>query len=104
MNQVIILTKSTLIKNTPLGEYIYYTNLDLHTTRSLDLHSSVLESYDTLCNFNMDTIINNISVHATYNELIFDNSMSGFDYLDVSRMSFQRIYFRLTDSYGKTIN
>ena len=30
--------------------------------------------------------------------------MAGFDYLDVSRMSFQRIYFRLTDSYGKAID
>ena len=52
----------------------------------------------------MDTIIKNISVRANYNELIFDSSMSGFDYLDVSRRSFQRIDFRLTDSYGKTIN
>ena len=30
--------------------------------------------------------------------------MAGFDYLDVSRRSFSRIDFRLTDSYGKTIN
>ena len=30
--------------------------------------------------------------------------MAGFDYLDVSRRSFQRIDFRLTDSYGKAIN
>jgi hypothetical protein len=30
--------------------------------------------------------------------------MAGFDYLDVSRRSFQRIDFRLTDSYGNTIN
>jgi hypothetical protein len=52
----------------------------------------------------MDTIIKKISVRANYNELIFDNSMAGFDYLDVSRRSFQRIDFRLTDSYGNTIN
>jgi hypothetical protein len=104
MNQIIRLTKTTLIKNTPLGEFIYYTNLDLHTTRNLYLHSSVLASYDTLSNFNMDTIIKKISVKANYNELIFDSSMAGFDYLDVSRRSFQRIDFRLTDSYGNTIN
>ncbi len=30
--------------------------------------------------------------------------MAGFDYLDVSRRSFQRIYFRLTDSYGTILN
>ena len=52
----------------------------------------------------MDTIIKNISVRANYNELMFDSSLAGFDQLDVSRRSFQRIDFRLTDSYGKTIN
>jgi hypothetical protein len=57
MNQSIRLTKTTLINNTPLGENIYYTNIDLHTTRNLYLHSSVLASYDTLSKFNMDTII-----------------------------------------------
>ena len=70
MNQVILLTKSTLIEHTPLWEHIYYTNLDLHTTRKLYLHSSVLASYDTLSTFDMDTILKNISVRATYNELI----------------------------------
>jgi hypothetical protein len=57
MNQIIRLTNTTLITNTPSGENIYYTNIDLHTTRNLYLHSSVLGSYDTLSNFNMDTII-----------------------------------------------
>ena len=33
MNQVIILTKTTLIQLTDLGEYIYYTTLALHTTK-----------------------------------------------------------------------
>ena len=84
-----------------MGEYIYYTNLDFHTARNLDLHSSVLASYDTLSNFIMDTIIKNKNVRANYNELIFDSSMAGFDYLYVSRTSFQRIYFRLTDSCEK---
>lgn len=104
MNNIIRLVKTTLIKTTSLEEDIFYTNLDLHTTRNLYLHSSVLASYDTLSNFSMDTIIKKISVHANYNELIFDSSMAGFDYLDVSRRSFQRIDFRITDSYGKTVN
>ena len=49
----------------------------------------------------MDTIINRISIRATYNELIFDSSIAGFDDIDVSRRSVQRIYFRLTDYCGK---
>ena len=104
MNQIIRSTKTTLITTTSLEEDICYTNLNLHTTRTLYLHNSVLASYDTLSNFNMDTLIKKISVRANYNELTFDSSMAGFDYLDVSRRSLQRIDFRLTDSYGKTIN
>ena len=99
MNQNIRLTKTTLIQNTLLGEYIYFTNIDLHTTRNSYLHSSVLASYDTLRKFKMDAILKQISVRANYNELIFDSSLAGFDYLDVSRKNFQRIYIRLTDSY-----
>ena len=52
----------------------------------------------------MDTIIKKISARANYKELIFDSSMAGFEYLDVSRRSFSRIDVRLTDAYGKTIN
>ena len=52
----------------------------------------------------MGTIIKNINVRANYNELMFDSSMAGFDYLDVFRMSFQRIHFIVTDPYGHSIN
>ena len=52
----------------------------------------------------MDTTIKQISVKANYNEPLFDSSMAGFDYLDVSRRSFQRIDFRFTDYYGEAIN
>ena len=51
----------------------------------------------------MDTIIKTISVRANYNVLIVDSSMTGFDYLYVSRRNFQRIDFRLTDYYGQAI-
>ena len=104
MNQIARLTKTTLIPPTPLGEYIYYTNLDLHTTRNVYLHSSGLASYDTLSKFSMDTILKKSSVRANDNELVFDSSMAGFDCLDVSCRSFSRIDFRLTDSFSKTTN
>ena len=101
MSQILRLTKTSLIKHDPLGEHIYYTNLDLHTTRTLYLHRNALASYDTLPKSGMHTKIKNISVRAIYNELIVDSSMAGFDYCYVSRRSFQRIDFRRTDYYGK---
>ena len=80
-----------------VAEVLLFSDEDLHTTRNLYLHSSVLASYDTLSKFKMDAMFKPISVRAKYNELIFDSSMAGFDYLDVSRRSFQRVDSRLTD-------
>ena len=57
MNRIIRLTKTKLLNITSLEEDVSDTNLDLHTTRKLYLHSSVLASYDTFSNFHMYTII-----------------------------------------------
>jgi predicted GTPase len=37
-------------------------------------------------------------------QYMFDNSMAGFDHLDVSRRSSQVTDFRLTDGHGNTIS
>ena len=51
----------------------------------------------------MNTILKTTKCLATYNEFNIDSSMAGFDDLDVSRRSLQRMDFHLTDSYGKYI-
>lgn len=63
MNPIMILTKTTQIKHA--AQLIDYTNTELRTTMNLYLHTSVLASYDTLSNFNMDTIIKQMSVRIT---------------------------------------
>ena len=78
--------------------------LDLHTTRNLYLSSSSLGSYNTVSNFGSDVIIKKIPVIYSYNEMLFDGSESGYDYLDVSKRLLRRIDFRLQDSYGNIIN
>ena len=72
MSQIVRLKNTTLLNNTPLGEFSHYTTLDLHTTRTVYVHSSGLSSQFTLFNFNMDTIICLGSVRATYTEIMFD--------------------------------
>lgn len=62
MHQIIRLPKTTQIKH---ATFVYYTNIDLHTTRHLYLHSSVLASYDTLSNLEMDTEFKNLFVRLT---------------------------------------
>ncbi len=81
---------------------IFY--LDLHTTRNLYLSSSSLGSYNTVSNFGSDVIIKKIPVRYNYNEMLFDSSETGYDYLDVSKRMLRRIDFRLQDSFGNIIN
>ena len=81
-----------------------YTYLDLHTTRNLYLSSSSLGSYNTVSTFGCDTIIKKIPVRFNYNEMLFDGSESGYDYLDVSKRSLKRIDFRLQDVFGNLIH
>ena len=81
---------------------IFY--FDLHTTRNLYLSSSSLGSYNTVSNFGSDVIIKKIPVRYNYNEMLFDGSESGYDYLDVSKRLLRRIDFRLQDSYGNIVN
>lgn len=100
INQILRITKTIEITNIRN----FQCDVDLHTTRNLYLHSSVLNSYNIISNFNMDTIIKKIPVRANYGEMIFDGATDGFDYLDISRRSLNRIDFRLSDSFGNTIN
>jgi hypothetical protein len=81
---------------------IFY--LDLHTVRNLYLSSSSLGSYNTISNFGNDTIIKKIPVRFNYNEMLFDESASGYDYVDVSKRSLRRIDFRLQDVFGNAID
>jgi hypothetical protein len=47
--------------------------------RNLYLISSALFNYDTISNFNQDTIVKKIPIRANYNEIIFDTASEGFD-------------------------
>jgi hypothetical protein len=100
LNGVLMLDTFFEIKpNTP-----FITYLDLHTTRNLYLTSSSLGSYNTISNFGCDVIIKKIPVRYNYNEMLFDSSEAGYDFLDVSKRMLRRIDFRLQDSFGNIIN
>jgi hypothetical protein len=100
LNGVMML--DTFFEITPAKPFITY--LDLHTTRNLYLTSSSLGSYNTISNFGCDVIIKKIPVRYNYNEMLFDSSEAGYDFLDVSKRMLRRIDFRLQDSFGNIIN
>jgi hypothetical protein len=95
-----MLYKSTVITvNSPLE-----TSLDLHTTRNLYLTSSTLCAYNSISNFGNDTIIKKIPIKAGYNEMLYHDSGSGFDTLDVTPRTLRYIDFKLVNAYFDTVD
>ena len=77
--------------------------LDLHTTRNLYLTSSAMSNHNTCSNFNIDTIIKKIPITVGYNQMLFDNVVTPFDYLECSQRFLKRLDFKLVDSFNRTI-
>jgi hypothetical protein len=99
-NKVLMLYKSTSIgNNLPLETF-----LDLHTTRNLYLTSSTLCAYNSISNFGNDTIIKKIPIKAGYNEMLYHDSGSGFDTLDVTPRTLRYIDFKLVNAYFDTVD
>ena len=54
--------------------------------------------------FGVDCIIKKIPVRYSYNELLFDGSEAGYDFLDIGQSTLNRIDFKRLDSYGRVVN
>ena len=52
----------------------------------------------------METIVKQIPVRANYNEMLYDASNDGFNYINVSKRTVNRLDFELTDAYGNPID
>ena len=100
LNKVLLLNRSTRIDN----GLPFITVIDLHTIRNLYLTSSALCAYNSISNFGNDTIIKKIPVKANYNEMLFHDSGSGFDYLDITPRTLRYIDFKLVDSYFNIVD
>jgi hypothetical protein len=100
LNGVLMLKDTTII----YSGILFKSYLDMYTTRNLYLVSSALGSYNTISNFNCDVIIKKIPVRYGYNEMLFDSSEAGYDYLDLSKRTLKRIDFKLQDAFGNIIN
>ena len=100
LNNVLLINKSTRIdKASP-----FITVIDLHAIRNLYLTSSTLCAYNSISNFGNDTIIKKIPVKANYNEMLYHDSGSGFDYLDITPRTLRYIDFKLVDSYFNIVD
>ena len=80
-----------------------YVLLSSHI-HNIYISSDNLSNFQTLDLNGRRNIIKKVCVNAPMNSLIVDNLTSPYDYIDVSRRSFNVIHLKLTDSYGTTID
>jgi hypothetical protein len=78
--------------------------IDLFPIRNLYLHSSNLGNHNTISISGECNIIKQITVNASYNQLLVDNQVLGSDYLDCGGQNINLLNFRLCDVYGQTID
>jgi len=78
--------------------------IDLVPTRNLYLSGSGLGDFNTVTLSGNRNIVRQIPVNAGPGEIIFDQTVTGMDYLDCSSQTLSRISFQLKDAYGKTVN
>ena len=78
--------------------------LDMHPIRNLYLSSPNLGKFDTLNITGDQSVVKKIPVNANYNEMIYDQVVLPYDYIDVSKQTLRRLEFQLKDIYGGNIN
>ena len=99
---------NTLIKNPPskgLNNSPFISGyVDNIPTRNLYLSCSGLGNFNTVALNGNRNVVKKIPVNASPGDMIFDQTVTGMDYLDCSGQTLSRISFQLTDAYGNVIN
>ena len=94
-------TPQTILKGV---DYFKSGYVDLFPIRNLYIVSNSLGNYSSMSLNGERGILKKIPVRASYNELLFDQTILGMDYLDCSNQSISTLDFKLKDSYNNTID
>ena len=78
--------------------------VDMIPTRNVYLCCSGLGNFNTVTLNGNRNVVKKIPVNANPGDMIFDQTVTGMDYLDCSSQTLSRISFQLTDAYGNVIN
>ena len=76
----------------------------MYPYRNVYMTSSGIGNFNTMSVAGDRNIIKKIPVNAGHGEVIFDQTITGMDYLDCSRQTLSRISFQLRDVFGNIIN
>jgi hypothetical protein len=78
--------------------------VNLMRYRNLYLTCPSLSNFSTLSPNGSSNVIKKIPVSAGYGEIIYNNTFSLHDYIDVSRLMIKVLEFQVCDSYGNVVN
>jgi hypothetical protein len=78
--------------------------LDLFPVRNLYIHSNSIGNHNTISVSGECNIIKQVTVNASYNQLIVDNQVLGSDYLDCSNQNLNLIDITLRDAFSNIID
>ena len=91
------------------SQYYNYNNaftsnfVNLNSIRNLYITSSNLGNYNSFGANSERTIIKKVPVDVDFNHMIFNNQITGLDYIDVSRQTLKTVNFRIQTVDGKTV-
>ena len=78
--------------------------IDIYPLRNIYMTASGLGNFNTMSVAGDRNIVKKIPVTASHGEVIFDQTVTGMDYLDCSRQTLSRLGFALRDVYGTVID
>ena len=78
--------------------------IDMYPLRNIYMSCSGLGNFNTMSISGDRNIIKKIPVTAGHGEVIFDQTVTGMDYLDCSHQTLSRISFQLKDVFGNIID
>ena len=77
--------------------------VNLNSIRNLYITSSNLGNYNSIGANSERTIIKKVPVDVDFNHMIFNNQITGLDYIDVSKQTLKTINFKIQTVDGKTV-
>jgi hypothetical protein len=78
--------------------------IDMYPLRNIYMTCSGLGNFNTMSVSGDRNIIKKVPVNAGHGEVIFDQTVTGMDYLDCSHQTLSRISFQLKDVFGNIID
>ena len=78
--------------------------IDMYPLRNIYMTATGLGNFNTMSVAGDRNIVKKIPVTAAHGEVIFDQTVTGMDYLDCSRQTLSRLSFALRDVYGTVID